>query len=168
MLKHREAEFCRLTAVLGDPKEAARRAGYKYPAQAWPELITRRDIADEIHRVAVEVSKVFRDTMICGVYRLMSGDNSDAVKLVFHDRPSDKEIEELNLSGVAEIKKTDKGVELKLFDRIRALDKLSELNDTVSGAQSAGGLLEAMRLSAQALNATRALSDDAGADGDAV
>lgn len=162
MLKHRESEFCRLTAVLGDPAEAARRAGYKEPAQAWPELITRRDIADEIHRVTVEVSKVFRDTMICGIYRLMSCDNGDAVKLLYHDEISDREIDELNLSGVAEIKRTDKGVELKLFDRLRALDKLRELNDTVSGSQSAGGLLEAMRLSAQAL------SGSGGADGDAV
>ena len=151
MLKHRESEFCRLTAALGNPREAARRAGYKEPNEAWPELIARADIADEIHRVATQISKVFRDTMICGVYRMMSGDNSDAVKLLYRDDISDREIEELNLSGVAEMKRTDKGVELKLFDRLRALDKLSELSETVSGGHSSGGLLEAMLLSAQAL-----------------
>ena len=152
MLKHREAEFCRLTAVLGDPLKAAERAGYKYPDKAWPELLTRSDIADEIHKTAQEVSRVFRDTLMCGVYRLMTADNCDAVKLLYRGDISDKEIDEMNLSGVAEMKRTDKGVELKFFDRLKALDKLGELGDTVAESRSAGGLLEAMRLSAEALS----------------
>ena len=162
MLKHREAEFCRLTAVLGNPVKAAERAGYKHPDEAWTQLITRQDIADEIHRAALEASRVFRDTLMCGVYRLMSSDNSDAVKLLYRDDISDSEIEEMNLSGIAEMKRTDKGVELKFFDRLKALDKLSELSDTVADSRSAGGLLEAMRLSAQALREAGEREDENG------
>lgn len=163
MMKQREKEFCRLTAVLGNPLTAARRAGYKHPDDAWTELIARPDIADEIGRVAREVGKVFRDTLMCSVYRLMAEDNSDAVRLVYRDQISDEEIRRMNLSGVAEIKRTkDKSVEIKFFDRIKALDKLGELCDTVSDSPSAGGLLEAMRLSAQALN--RMYDREAGSD----
>ena len=152
-MKKKEKEFCRLTVVLGNPRAAAQRAGYKKPDEAWPELITCPEIAAEIRRITREVSKVFRDTMLCSVFRLMNAENNDAVRLLYHDEMSDREIREMNLSGVAEIKRTkDKSVEIKFFDRIKALDKLAELNDTVSDSASAGGLLEAMRLSAQALH----------------
>lgn len=151
-MKKREKEFCRLTVVLGNPQTAAQRAGYRRPDEVWPELLTREDVAAEIRRVTREVSKVFRDTLLCSVFRLMTADNNDAVRLLYHEQISDEEIREMNLSGVAEIKRAkDKSVEIKFFDRIKALDKLSELNGVVSDSASAGGLLEAMRLSAQAL-----------------
>ena len=60
------------------------------------------------------------------------------------------------------MKRTDKGVELKFFDRLKALDKLSELSDTVADSRSAGGLLEAMRLSAQALREAGEMEDENG------
>ena len=164
-MKKREREFCRLTVVLGDPQTAAQRAGYRHPEEVWTELFTRADIAAEIRRVTKEVSKVFRDTLLCGVFRMMSAQNNDAVRLLYHEEMSDREIREMNLSGVAEIKRTkDKSVEIKFFDRLKALDKLAELNETVSDSASAGGLLEAMRLSAQALHEMRDREDD----GDAV
>lgn len=164
-MKKREKEFCRLTVVLGNPQTAAARAGYRHPDEVWPELIAREDVASEIRRVAREVSKVFRDTLLCSVFRLMTSENNDALRLIYHDQMSDEEIGTLNLSGVAEIKRTkDKSVEIKFFDRIRALDKLSELNDTVSDSASAGGLLEAMRLSAQALNRMSRREEDGDAD----
>ena len=154
-MRPREKEFCRLTAVLGDPRAAAERAGYKRPDDAWPELVTREDIAAEIHRVAAEVSKVFRDTLTSAVYRVLTADNSDAVRLLYREVVTDEEFRRMNLSGVAEMKKTDKGVEIKFFDRIKALDKLSELGDISSDGQSSGSLIEAMRLSAQALREGR-------------
>lgn len=164
-MKKREKDFCRLTVVTGDPHTAALRAGYKRPDEAWPELITRADIADEIRRVTREVSKVFRDTLLCSLYRLTASDNNDAVRLLYHEQVSDEEIREMNLSGIAEIKRTkDKSVEIKFFDRIKALDRLSELGETFGESSSAGGLLEAMRLSAQALRGMRGREDDDHAD----
>ena len=152
MMKQREEEFCRLTAVLGDPLTAARRAGYKHPDEAWPGLISRQDIADEIGRIAKEVSKVFRDTLMSSLYRLISRDNTDAVRLLYREQVSGDELAQMNLSGIAEIKRTkDKSVEIKFFDRIKMLDKLSELCNCSSDGAPSGGLLEAMRLSAQAL-----------------
>ena len=163
-MKKREKEFCRLTVVLGNPQTAAQRAGYKHPDEVWPELFTRADIAAEIRRVTREVSKVFRDTLLCSVFRLMTSDNNDAVRLLYHEQMSDDEIRQMNLSGVAEIKRAkDKSVEIKFFDRIKALDRLSELNEVVTDSASAGGLLEAMRLSAQALREMRDREENADA-----
>ncbi len=151
-MKKKEKEFCRLTVVTGNPRTAALRAGYRHPDEAWPELVTRSDIAAEIRRVTREVSKVFRDTLLCAVFRLMTAENNDAVRLLYHEQMSDEEIADMNLAGVAEIKRTkDKSVEIKFFDRIKALDRLGELNDAASDG-AGGGLLEAMRLSAQALH----------------
>ena len=152
-MKKREKEFCRLTVVTGNPQTAARRAGYRHPDEVWPELVTRPDIAAEIRQVAREVSKVFRDTLLCSVFRMMTAENNDALRLLYHEQMSDEEIAGMNLSGVAEIKRTkDKSVEIKFFDRIKALDRLSELNDAADDGTSSGGLIEAMRLSAQALH----------------
>lgn len=164
-MKKREKEFCRLTVVTGNPQTAARRAGYRRPDEAWTELVTRGDIAAEIRRVTREVSKVFRDTLLCSVFRLMTAENNDALRLLYHEEMSDEEIAQMNLSGVAEIKRTkDKSVEIKFFDRMKALDRLSELNDTVNDSASTGGLLEAMRLSAQALRGMREKEDEGNAD----
>lgn len=163
-MKKKEKEFCRLTVVLGNPQAAAERAGYRHPDEVWPELIAREDVAAEIRRVTREVSRVYRDTLLCSVFRLITSENNDAVRLIYRDQMSDEEIRSLNLSGVAEIKRLkDKSVEIKFFDRIRALDKLGELNDTVSDSASAGGLLEAMRLSAQALNRMSGREDESDA-----
>ena len=152
-LKSKEAEFCRLTAVLGDPAEAARRAGLKDPEEVWPRLVARKDVCDEIRKTAVMLSKVFRDTAMCVVYRRLMSENNDALRLVFSDELSESEIAELNLSGVAEVKRNDKGIEVKFFDRIKALDMLSS-PDSGGDGENGGGLIEAMRLSAMALRAT--------------
>lgn len=155
-MKKKEMAFCRLTAVTGNPHTAAVRAGYRRPDEAWPELIARRDIADEIGRVTREVSKVFRDTLMCAALRLTAADNNDAVKLVYREQVSDDELREMDLSGIAEIKRTkDKSVEIKFFDRLKALDRLSELSGADADSAPEGGLLEAMRLSAQALRGMR-------------
>lgn len=161
-MKKREKDFCRLTVVLGNPQTAARRAGYRHPETAWTELIARGDVIDEIRRVTREVSRVYRDTLLCSVYRLLSAESNDAVRLLYHDQMSDEEIRELNLSGVAEIKRAkDKSVEIKFFDRIKALDRLSELSAAAEDGGPAGGLLEAMRLSAQALQSMSGREDGA-------
>lgn len=161
-MKKKEKEFCRLTVVTGNPQTAALRAGYKRPDEVWPELFARTDIAEEIRRVAREVSRVFRDTMLCSAYRIMASDNTDAVRLLYRDGMSDEEIRGMNLSGVAEIKRTkDKSVEIKFFDRIKMLDSVCAFAKLDDAAEGSGGLLEAMRLSAQALRESGGREADA-------
>ena len=160
MMRPREKEFCLLTAVLGDPEEAARRAGWKQPENAWPGLISREDIAGEISRTAKNVGGVYRDILPCAVFRLLTADNSDAVRLLNREAVTDEELRRADLSGVAEMKKTDKGVEIKFFDRIKALDKLYEIGGADGEGGSSGGLIEAMMLSAQALRGAPVREDE--------
>jgi hypothetical protein len=160
-LKHREEEFCRLVAVLGDPAAAARMAGYRDPQDRWPSLIAREDIAREIRRASRTVRGVYEDAARCSLYRVMFSDNTDALRLLYRETIPDEELAGLNLSGVAEIKRTkDKSVEIKFFDRLKALDKLSDADG--EPGSTAGGLLEAMRLSARAILASRDEDDTDG------
>ena len=149
-MKQKEKDFCRLTAVLGDPGKAAERAGFKDPEKAWPELVVREDIAEEIHRASSVVGRIYKDTLLCGIHRMMTADNSDVIKLVCRDRVGGEEFKERDISGVSEIKRTDKGIELKFFDRIKLLEKLNGFGFATE-ENTGGGLIEAMRLSARAL-----------------
>ena len=164
-MKKKEKLFCRLTAVTGDPRTAAQRAGYKRPDEAWPELISRPDTAAEIRRVTREVGGVLKETLLCAACRQMSAENTDAVRLLYHEQMSDEALSGLNLSGVAEIKRTkDKSVEIKFFDKVKALSVLNGPGGIGADSAASGGLLEAMRLSARALREMRGGEDESHAD----
>lgn len=150
-MKPKEKEFCRQMAFCGDPERAAREAGYR-SKERWKQLLCRDDIASEIRRCTNSLRAVYQNTAVCGLYRMIFSKPSDALKLLYRENPTDAELEALELYGVAEIKRTkDKSVEIKFFDRVRATDKLSELLNSSGELNSTGGLLEAMRMSAEAL-----------------
>ena len=160
-MKQREKDFCRLMAIYGEPERAARMAGYKHPADQWQKLLCREDIAAQIRTNAQSLRAVYEDTAVCGLYRLSFGKPSEAIRLLYREDPSDEELDALDLSSVAEIKRTkDKSVEIKFFDRIKAADKLNEALNSTKEISSGGGLLEAMRLSAQALGRIARTEDD--------
>ncbi len=162
-MKPKEKEFCRQMAFCGDPERAAREAGYR-SQEKWKRLLCRDDIAGEIKRCTDALRAVYRNTAVCGLYRMIFSRPSDALKLLYRENPTDAELEALELYGVSEIKRTkDKSMEIKFFDRVKATDKLSELLNSSGELNSSGGLLEAMRLSAEALGKdTRFEGDDDG------
>ena len=164
-MKPKEKEFCRMMALCGEPERAAREAGYRHPQRRWQELLCREDIAREIKRCAAMLKSVYENNAVSGMYRLAFGRTGDALRLLYHEDPTDEELDALDLSSVAEIKRTkDKSMEIKFFDRVKAFDKLNESLHVSAEQNSAGGLIEAMRLSAQAL---RSLPPDEGdPDGD--
>jgi len=150
-MKPKEKEFCRFMAVYGEPMRAAKEAGYKHP-ENWPRLVCREDIAAEIRGCSASLRTVYQETAVSGLYRLAFGNPADALKLLYNENPSDKELEALDLSAVAEVRRTkDKSVEIKLYDRVKALDRLNDILNSSRELNPSGGLLEAMRLSAQAL-----------------
>lgn len=148
----REKKFCRLMTVLADPRQAAQEAGYKHPEEEWPELLGRGDIADEISRRMRNIRSVYESTAICGIYRLAYGGNSDVLRLMDSAPLTTDELRAIDLRCVSEIKRTkDKSVEIKFFDRIKAAEKLATLYTAGESSDTASGLLDAMRLSAEAL-----------------
>ena len=150
-MKQKEKDFCRLMTILADPARAAREAGYPNPDKEWPALLERDDIVDEIRRRMKKIRSVYKSTAVCGLYRLAYGDVSDALTLVYSDYVNEDKLKALDLMCVSEIKKTDKGIEIKFCDRMKAIEKLNEILGTEEVTGTASGLLDAMRKSADAI-----------------
>ena len=159
-MKPREREFCRLMTVYADPIRAAKEAGYKHPQAAWSELTAREEIVSEIRHRCENMRSIYENTAICGLYKLAYGGVSDALTLVYQDNLSEKELLALDLMNVSEIKRTDKGIEIKFCDRIKAIDKLQEVLGSDTEQKTGSGLLDAILLSAEALgNQSRVTPD---------
>ncbi len=86
-----------------------------------------------------------------GLRRLAFGGCGDAVALAFAEElPPPNVIEEMDLFNVSEIKRVKGGgVEIKFFDRLKALEKLYELETKQENKNSAAGLIEALSASAE-------------------
>lgn len=68
-----------------------------------------------------------KELALSGYRRLAFGKVSDAVKLLFAENVTDEELCRGDLFNVAEIKKPKDGaMEIKFFDRLKALEKLEE------------------------------------------
>lgn len=84
-----------------------------------------------------------------GLRRLAFGEIRDAVSLLFEsDENVLKKLNELDLFNVSEIKRVKGGgMEIKFFDRLKALDKLSQAVSLQEGL-TAGSFYEALEKSA--------------------
>ena len=87
-------------------------------------------------------SQLRREDVLRRLAQLAFGRANDAVRLAL--RPGEVDPEGLDLSAVAEFKVTDKGgVEVKLADRVRALETLCSLLDD-GGGRGAEALYRAL------------------------
>ena len=108
-LKGQAEAFCRKYLQCMDPDQAAAMAGC---ADGYAVLETKM-----VRR------RVHREDVVRRLAQLAFGRVNDAARLALHSEEAD--LETLDLSAVAELKVTDKGgVEVKLIDRIRALEAL--------------------------------------------
>lgn len=123
-LTQKEKDFCRHYARLGNHREAAARAGYAFPDKAGAKLLGKQSIVEQIEQVR-EISSRIADAAD-GLRRIAFGSVTDAVRLMFcEDQIHD--IESLDLFNVSEIKLSKNGgIEMKFFDRIKALEALTE------------------------------------------
>ena len=160
-MKPREKEFCRLMTVYADPIRAAREAGYKEPHKAWSELSAREEIVSEIRRRCENIRSIYESTAISGLYRLAYGGVNDALTFINRDVIREEDLRALDLRNVSEIKRTDKGVEIRFCDRMKAVEKLQELLNSGSGQGGGTGLLDAILTSAQALGSRGGSDNDA-------
>ena len=106
------------------------KSGYMFPEKNALKLLKRRDIAEEIARIDKQREATQKDIAI-GYRRLAFGCISDAVRLLFSDEVSPEEIEKMDLFNISEIKRKKGGdIEIKFFDRLKALEKLEDLWST--------------------------------------
>lgn len=133
-----EGEFCRAFLRSMDPERAAAETGRKDGFSA----LERQATQDQLERMRSNAANQIRkEDVIRRLAQLAFGRVNDAVKLALH--PAEAEPEKLELSAVSEFKVTDKGVEVKLIDRVRALETLHGLLES-SGDGGAEELYRAL------------------------
>lgn len=128
-LKPKEKLFCIYYCQYRSGVSAAALAGYPFARSASAKLLARKDIIGEIERL--DENFAVKPQEISGGYRLLAlGDCTDAFRLLFCDEaPVESELEKMNLLNISEIKRPKNGgIEIKFFDRLKALEKLSDLS----------------------------------------
>ena len=129
--------FCFYFAESGNAERAAAKAGYLNPAKTAAALAVRKDINEEMEELYRQREKNIRHKSICGYERIAFGDVSDAVRLMFENEYPEEKCAEYDLFNVAEIKRPKEGaMEIKFFDRLKALEKLENLKNADKSAQS--------------------------------
>ncbi|MBQ2677087.1 MAG: terminase small subunit [Clostridia bacterium] len=126
-LNAKERLFCGYYVITGNSKDAAAKAGYKHPEADGLKLLCRDIIINEINQLKVMQSQI-DDKIVTGYERLAFGSVADAIRLMFLSDEMDLDkLDAMDLFNIAEIKRPKSGgIEIKFFDRQKALDKLCE------------------------------------------
>ncbi len=147
-LTQKEQLFCLYYSMLYNAREASANAGYKDPVRASEKLMGRNDIKSAVEKLRKD-NAVTPDEIIAGYRRLAFGSCADAVKLLLCGEVPDGDFEALDLFNVSEIKKPKDGaIEIKFFDRLKALEHLEAIQGAVNGDDSAITFYEALLRSA--------------------
>ena len=133
-LTKKEEAFCRYYCALRNPRQAAYLAGYKVLSTLNAEkLLARQEVRDFITRLDSNADAV--SCAKAGLRRIAFGSVADAIKLL---DGGTADAEALDLFMVSDIKMPKGGgMEIKFFDRLKALEELAALE---SDSQSGGSL----------------------------
>ncbi len=153
-LTPKEKQFCADFALTNNLREAASRAGFRiFPERAGLKILQKEAAVSEIKRLKskMELSSV---DAASGLKRVAFGSVTDAVKLLFAEDITDEQLETLDLFSISEIKRPKGGgMEIKFFDRVKALEKLSEISSNQEDAP-VQSFYDAIIKGADALNGT--------------
>ena len=137
--------FCRTYLRTMDPERAAAAAGRRDGFA----LLGRKGTQERLERMRGDAAgQIRREDALRRLAQLAFGQANDAVRLAL--RPETADPETLDLSALAELKVTDRGVEIKLVDRVRALEALCGLLEC-GGGDGAEELYRALEDAAGAL-----------------
>ena len=128
-LKPKERLFCMYYCQSRDPRKAAAKAGYSVlRGRAAAKLLGRTDIQAELERLDTNLT-VTDGEIISGYRTLAFGSAADAIRLLTEDADvSAAQLEEMDLMNISEIKRPKGGgLEIKFFDRLKALERLQTL-----------------------------------------
>lgn len=138
-----ESGFCRAFLQTMDPERAAQASGRKDGFA----LLGSEGVQKRLEKMRADAAaQVRREDVLRRLAQLAFGRANDAVRLALGQGEMDPE--QLDLSAVAEFRVTDKGgVEVKLVDRVRALETLWGLLD--GGDEGAEALCRALAEAAE-------------------
>ena len=131
--------FCRAYLRTMDPERAAAECGRRDGFF----LLGTKAVQARLEKMRTDAApQLRREDVLRRLAQLAFGGANDAARLAL--RPEEADPEGLDLSAVSELKVTDKGVEIKLVDRVRALETLCGLleEDGGSGAEELYRALE--------------------------
>lgn len=152
-LSAKEELFCRCYVSSREPRLSAAKAGFgAHPERAAVKLLGSERIKARIAELEGERRAGLAEVTE-GYRRLAFGSVADAVKLIMRDEPpNEEELEKLDLTMVSDIKRPKGGgLEVKFFDRLKALDRLCELSAAGSAGEESD-FLAALNRSAKALH----------------
>lgn len=126
-LNKKERKFCRSFLDTGSISEAEKASGIKKDGC---ELIGDSEIIQEIERLSKLQCQSLNLLAKAGLKRLAMGGISDAVSLIYMDKPDREKLRDMDLFMISEIRRQKDGnMEIKFFDRFKALDKLIQNNE---------------------------------------
>lgn len=159
-LNKRERLFCRWYCATGNPREAAVRAGYtEAPEEKGLELLSKEHILKKLKGELECERELLRVKAIKGLERIAFGSVSDPVRLICDESITAAELERLDLFMISEIKKPKDGaMEIKFFDRLKALERLAQESD--GSSDCAAPLYRALNDAAKAIKSTEVQEDE--------
>ncbi|MBQ7522153.1 MAG: terminase small subunit [Clostridia bacterium] len=124
----KEEKFCCFYALNGNARLSAVLSGYKNsPEIKAVKLLSRKDVGEKIRFYRKAYYDDLRALAITGYRQLAFGSIADCIKLIY-DMDNLPSLDMMNLFMISEIKKPKDGsMEIKFFDRIKALEKLTEI-----------------------------------------
>ncbi len=146
-LTKKEKDFCRFYVTLQNAREAASNAGYGMLSRlAGEKLMMKKEVKDEIARL----NKLNEDLSCAkqGFRRLAFGSVADAIRLIDGERDN---LDSMDLFMVSDIKLVKGGgMEVKFYDRQKALESLASLEQMTS-ADGSLPIYRALENSAKAI-----------------
>ena len=135
-LTKKERLFCRWYCATGNAREAAVKAGYyDDPEERGLELLSKEYIVNELKKEMEHERELVKIKALKGLERIAFGSICDAVRLVCSDSPPLLNLESLDLFLISEIKKPKDGaMEIKFFDRLKALERLMQEGSNADGS----------------------------------
>ncbi len=133
-LSESERRFAVYFALYGNVREAALRAGglkpNQPPEEAGVELLARAPVRRYIKKLSALLGVSAR----AGLRRIAFGDITGGAKLALHECDENPAaVERLDLFAVSEIKHGKDGLDVKFYDRLRALELLLSDDKSESG-----------------------------------
>ncbi len=151
-LTQREKLFCVCFASTADIEHSAKCAGYdKEPLKKGQALLLKPEVADEIVSLSKNRERAMSEVTQLFYERLAFGSIADAVSLLYMDSPTKEQLSKMDLYMVQEIKKPKDGaMEIKFFDRLKALEKIAQSREDTK--QVSSSLVEALYQGAQKIS----------------
>lgn len=141
-------KFCCCYAKLGNISEAAVMAGCERSnSLEWGMgILRKRKYSRLVSQLRSVMNAEVRTQVMAGLERLAFGDFRDAAMLVLREEPpTAEELQNLDLYNISEIKRVKGGgVEVKFFDRQKALEKMMEYAGNADQRAAAKSLLNAL------------------------